>query len=444
MSYSQVLGARLARRLRKAVACAGVGAAVGAAVPATAIADGEYLGVGSCSSPVCHGAVSQRDGTRVLQNEYFTWSEHDAHAGAYDLLTNRQSQRIAANLGLGNAHEADVCLDCHATNVPAAARGERFQIDDGVSCEACHGAAKDWIETHDDRGVAHADNVARGLVALDEPVVRAQLCTSCHVAAPDRFVTHRIMAAGHPRTGFELDTFSFLQPPHYRIDDDYRERKTASDSATLWAVGQAMSAFRVFEALTDPARNHKGGWAEFTLFDCFSCHHEMNTRTPEASSRIGLPAVQKSSLLMYLAAMAVVDGARAERAEALLGQVDGALYEGGAKLQQAAVRLRDHVQADAGRLAAWNPTVASLEAVLARVASPKMAVHYRGYADAEQATMAAQALVATIEAKGGGSGPRFALLGKALEDLFDATESEAGFEMAAFSAALGSLRSALQ
>jgi hypothetical protein len=37
--------------------------------------DGQmHLGVASCASGVCHGSVRPRSGTRVLQNEYVTWS----------------------------------------------------------------------------------------------------------------------------------------------------------------------------------------------------------------------------------------------------------------------------------------------------------------------------------------------------------------------------------
>ena len=53
----------------------------------------------------------------------------------------------------------------------------------------------------------HAGNVARGLYPTSDPVAQARLCLSCHFGNRDKFVTHRMMGAGHPRMSFELETF---------------------------------------------------------------------------------------------------------------------------------------------------------------------------------------------------------------------------------------------
>ncbi len=48
------------------------------------------LGVVSCASDLCHGAVSPWKGSNVLQNEYVTWSRVDKHATrAYQALLDR-------------------------------------------------------------------------------------------------------------------------------------------------------------------------------------------------------------------------------------------------------------------------------------------------------------------------------------------------------------------
>jgi hypothetical protein len=110
------------------------------------------MGVVNCANSLCHGSVQPWKDANVLQNEYVTWSRVDKHARAYKVLFNEQSARIARNLGLGNAAEAKVCLDCHAHNVPKAQRGERFKFDDGVSCEACHGPSERWLPKHVEDG----------------------------------------------------------------------------------------------------------------------------------------------------------------------------------------------------------------------------------------------------------------------------------------------------
>ncbi len=68
----------------------------------------------------------------------------------------------------------------------------------------------------------------------EQPAARAALCVSCHLGADDRFATHEIMGAGHPRLSFELDAFSTNQPAHYIVDADYVRRKGAIEGFNLW------------------------------------------------------------------------------------------------------------------------------------------------------------------------------------------------------------------
>jgi len=130
-----------------------------------------------------------------------------------------------------------ICLDCHAHNPPPALRGDRFTQSEGIGCEGCHGPAADWISEHAVKGTPHSANIERGLYP-NQPIAQAKLCLSCHFGDESRFVTHRIMGAGHPRISFELKTFSALEPAHYRIDADYEQRKGSYDSVRLWAIGR--------------------------------------------------------------------------------------------------------------------------------------------------------------------------------------------------------------
>ena len=192
------------------------------------IAQDVHLGVKSCGSSGCHGQVASSS-SPVLLNEYVTWQKYDKHARAYQVLLEPRSQHIAKNLGLKNAHEAKECLDCHADNVPEKQRGPQFVLADGVGCEACHGpGSAPWMGLHIG-GSAHDVNVQNGLLPLEDPVVRAEMCLDCHLGNSNQFATHRIMGAGHPRISFEVDSFTDFQPAHYVIDDDYRKRKKVVD-----------------------------------------------------------------------------------------------------------------------------------------------------------------------------------------------------------------------
>ena len=225
----------------------------------------KHLGVASCAASTCHGAVQPWHDQSILRNEYVVWSREDRHAKAYETLFTKESRRIARNLGLKAAHEADICLDCHADNIDPLKRGDRFQVADGVGCEACHGGAERWIDAHTDKDHSHTSNLELGLYPTDEPIQRAKLCLSCHFGNESKFVTHRIMGAGHPRLSFELDTFTQIQPAHFRVDDDYARRKQVSDSLQVWALGQAVALGEFLDALLDPQRGRDGLFPELVL-----------------------------------------------------------------------------------------------------------------------------------------------------------------------------------
>lgn len=259
------------------------------------------LGAVNCATSTCHGSTIPWHSSNVLQNEYTTWIRLDPHSQAYNTLLNDESKRIAKNLGLKEpAHEAKICLDCHAHNPASNRRGERFILSEGVTCESCHGPSEKWIASHTVKGVRHADNLRKGLYPTSRPADQARLCLSCHFGDASRFVTHRIMGAGHPRMSFEISTFAALEPAHYRVDRDYIERKGATDAVQLWAIGQVIAAQTFMETLADPKRNRDGIFPELVLFDCHSCHHSMTEKrwTPRLGLPPGVVRLNDSSLLM--------------------------------------------------------------------------------------------------------------------------------------------------
>ena len=249
---------------------------VGVSADPSTIDDNIHFGAASCAGGACHGRSSRQDNRTVWLNEHRIWRAQDYHSRAYKTLLAPESKLMAQKLGIGSAHTADICLDCHADNVPKDKRGPEFSLNDGVGCEACHGGSENWIKTHDDPGNTHADNIANGLYPSEQPDARAQLCLSCHMGTKDKFTTHRIMGAGHPRLSFELENFTTNQPPHFSVDADYRERKGNFEGVQLWLVGQTEGA-RQFLNMLSSDYFLKAKWApEFGLYDCQSCHHGLD------------------------------------------------------------------------------------------------------------------------------------------------------------------------
>ncbi len=246
---------------------------------ATASSNATFEGVASCAGSTCHGRA-EGNGAVVRQDEIATWQEPSsasgAHSRAYAVLAGRRGQQIASSLGLGSATQAPECLGCHSTFVPSSQRGARFQLSDGVGCESCHGAAEGWLATHYARPATHASNVADGLTPLENPQVRANVCLDCHYGSTKtgQFVTHSMMAAGHPRVSFELDLFSALQQ-HHNVDADYTRRKRRPDAVRFWAVGQAEAVKRATSLFAQPKFAMEGVFPQYYFFDCHSCHREI-------------------------------------------------------------------------------------------------------------------------------------------------------------------------
>jgi hypothetical protein len=276
------------------------------------ITDYKHMGVASCSTSVCHGKLAPAPGKNVRLNEYRTWVNEDRHADAYRTLEQKESKRIASNMGLPNAATAKICLDCHADNMPADKRGPKFQLSDGVQCEACHGGSERWLESHAGESATHKDNLARGMYPSESPLERAELCLSCHLGTKDRFATHEIMAAGHPRLQFELEGFTATQPAHFTVDADYEGRKGKIENVNLWVTGQIENARTMLRLLQSPMYATSTMFPELAFYDCDACHHSMeNVRwNPERASmgiKPGTLRLQTHSLLIVQAIVGSFD-----------------------------------------------------------------------------------------------------------------------------------------
>jgi hypothetical protein len=269
-------------------------------------ADYKHMGVASCATSVCHGKIAKQPDRNVNLNEYRVWSQDDKHSQAYKVLESPQSRAIAGKLGLASASTAKICLDCHADNVPAAQRGPKFQLRDGVGCEACHGGSERWLGSHSARAAKHADNLARGMYPSESPLPRAQLCLSCHEGTRDRLATHAIMGAGHPRLSFELEAFTANQPAHFDVDADYVQRKGTIPGVNLWLAGQLRGAAGQLDLLRSERLRPGGAFPELAFYDCHACHHPMDKlrwsrARAGAGAATGAPRLQTPNLIMLQA-----------------------------------------------------------------------------------------------------------------------------------------------
>lgn len=195
----------------------------------------KYTGAASCGASGCHGATKPRPDYPKM-NENLVWFQKDKHAKGFATLTNEKLKsgvrpsRIAKALNIVKSETSDRCLSCHAVNVKQQLRGPKFDISEGVHCDACHGPAEKWLEPHAEKGWTHEQSVKVGMYDTKNLLLRAEKCVSCHLA-----IDHELVAAGHPDLlAFELDTFSASMPPHWRD-------KGTWFGTRAWATGQAIA-----------------------------------------------------------------------------------------------------------------------------------------------------------------------------------------------------------
>jgi hypothetical protein len=380
-------------------------------LPAAASAAGHdnaiHNGVASCGGTTCHGR-QEATGPRVRQNELLTWQDPTsvagAHSRAWKVLQEPRARAIGQRLGIADVAQSPECIACHGD--PAVHRGAQWQQSDGVGCEACHGGSANWLASHTAVANNHADNVAHGMWAINSPSVRAQVCLDCHFGSdkPGQFVTHRIMAAGHPRVAFELDLFTALQS-HHDEDSDYAKRKGIPGGVKVWSVGQALAVKR---ALTLYPARANGHFPEFYFYDCRSCHRTFSddpgvgitARTnPGRPIPPGQPVWNDEGLIMLAAAAKVaapalgqqlVTESRAFHAS-LAGDRAGTL-----KAASALAKTSDSL-AKAFEAARFDraQTFAMLDAVLTGNAP-----FYTDYQGGAQAVMAADTLITALVSAG--------------------------------------------
>lgn len=150
-----------------------------------------YVGVKSCK--MCHKKPEEGE-------QFKKWSE-GPHGKAYATLGTPEAKEVAAKLGIDDPQKSGKCLKCHSTayNFTEELQVPELPVEEGVSCESCHGPGKNYKkkETMKDRDAS----IAGGMVYP----AKEKSCTLCHndqspTWKPDRYTTKD----GKP-AGFDVD-----------------------------------------------------------------------------------------------------------------------------------------------------------------------------------------------------------------------------------------------
>ena len=267
----------------------------------------KFEGAATCSNAKCHGAAEAAPAPKPPGNEYNVWAEKDRHALAHehlgkpDTAKNPAFAEIGKKMGIADVSTDARCTSCHSLAVPTNLQGQKFNIKEGITCNACHGPSEKWNTPHAEIGWTQKQRQAAGSHAAllkqwglydTKPVVaRAEKCASCHLA-----IDPTLVAAGHPQPIFELDYYSELENKHWRDPEGYF-------SAKLWAAGQIVCLRDAMRQLAERA----------------------SSNAPDASVNDALDqAMGHYAVLKHLLALKAVAGADAAALDAHAQKLKGA------------------------------------------------------------------------------------------------------------------------
>jgi hypothetical protein len=131
--------------------------------------------VGSTACKMCHNAEK-------VGKQYAKW-EATPHAKAFKVLQTPEADKVAADRGSKTkAAETPECLGCHVSgqSVAGAEFDAKYSKEEGVSCEACHGAGAGYKTLHMKKENLDKAKAAGMLLPNIADGSAEKLCVTCH------------------------------------------------------------------------------------------------------------------------------------------------------------------------------------------------------------------------------------------------------------------------
>ena len=186
-----------------------------AATPASAQARREFVGPGKCTD--CHDHKDEKEWSEKRDGD----GKGKQHLNALNQLSDAKADAYAKAIGVADVYDPkSTCVACHATVV-------RGSADFGISCESCHGAGKDYLKPHQEKG-AYQASLALGLKdTVKKPEAWLKECVSCHVLG-DNPGDAALIKAGHS-SGADFDFGMKFQP----VAGHWTSKYTANQIAAI-------------------------------------------------------------------------------------------------------------------------------------------------------------------------------------------------------------------
>lgn len=146
--------------------------------------------------------------------------ETTAHFRSFETMhRTERAKEYCRKLGLRSVKRSERCVRCHYT--PEVTSKGRTKAQSGISCESCHGPAKNWVQGHNDYGGLSVtketetkehkawrveSSIDKGMRHPSNLYLVARSCYDCHLVDDSELVN----VTGHPTgtLGFNMVAWS--------------------------------------------------------------------------------------------------------------------------------------------------------------------------------------------------------------------------------------------
>lgn len=214
--------------------------------------------------------VSPAACTRCHARESAVWQQSAHYKNFEALQRNPNAKAIAQRMGVGSVKRSGECIRCHYTPMHTA---EGQTLVAGVSCESCHGGARDWVHLHSNYGSPHTtkeqetpehrqqrreQSMAAGMRNPHNIFLIARSCLGCHTVPNEKLVNVGGHSAG--TAGFEFVAWSQGSVKHDFITNDRDDPATkANRLRVMYVVGKVADLEFSTRAVAKATRKEKYG-----------------------------------------------------------------------------------------------------------------------------------------------------------------------------------------
>ena len=182
--------------------------------------------------------------------ELLAWQKSQHYRTFRELPSSTTAEEIANRMDIFDMTEEADCLQCHFTQKKEESDPHPKAIS-GVSCELCHGAAKDWVNLHNDLGEYRNRKAeeppehrqarlkkayAAGMNPLTNLVDFVTSCYECHTVPNEKLVNAGGHKAGSP---FEFISWSQGEVRHNFLKSEVKNgQRPRKHLQFLYVIGR--------------------------------------------------------------------------------------------------------------------------------------------------------------------------------------------------------------